>query len=251
MQQHIGDLMRQAWYRVINPANGDGPPCDAPHDLIFRLRSSPWYRGFFYALTHWVLPTICAILIVYAVFVAFSRGLFAVADSFGLVCRGSRESAANQDFDTRALCQPTAVRVVADQSYKIVLTLPALWEDGHRQNRAGIITDPNQFGWDLTRWSMMPGILLRRDLTENWFRTTVRVGRTGSAEQALSFAQTAGPPASGPLVAERRYEATFRAAATGDVFLFVNDAVIGLPWIANVFYRNNLGSAKVVIEPVR
>ena len=251
LQQHIGDLMRQAWCRVINPANGDDPPCDAPHDLIFRLRSSQLYRGFFYALTHWLLPTVCALLIVYGVFVAFSRVLFSVGDSFGLVCRGGKESAANPDFDTRALCQPTAVRVVAGQSYKIVLTLPALWEDGHRENRAGIITDPNGFGWDKTKWSMVPGILLRRDLTENWFRTTVRVGRTGSAEQPLSFAQTSGPPASGPSVAERRFEATFTAGATGEVFLFVNDSVIGLPWIADVFYRNNAGSAKVAIELAR
>jgi hypothetical protein len=38
---------------------------------------------------------------------------------------------------------------------------------------------------------------------------------------------------------------------SGELFVFVNDAVIGLPRAWNYFYRNNSGEATVVIRKIR
>ena len=40
-----------------------------------------------------------------------------------------------------------------------------------------------------------------------------------------------------------------RATRDGDLFLFVNDAVIGIPRLFGVFYQNNSGTAKVEDNP--
>jgi hypothetical protein len=38
-----------------------------------------------------------------------------------------------------------------------------------------------------------------------------------------------------------------RAKRDGELFLFVNDAVLGVPGLEGVFYPNNIGSADVTI----
>jgi hypothetical protein len=37
------------------------------------------------------------------------------------------------------------------------------------------------------------------------------------------------------------------ADATGELFLYVNDAILTVPGLTDVFYRNNSGSAKVTV----
>ena len=38
-----------------------------------------------------------------------------------------------------------------------------------------------------------------------------------------------------------------RPTRKGELFVFVNDAVIGLPGLYDVFYRNNAGSGKLTV----
>jgi hypothetical protein len=47
------------------------------------------------------------------------------------------------------------------------------------------------------------------------------------------------------------YTAQFKAERTGDLFLFVNDAILYWPGPIDAFYRNNKGSAEIKIEPVK
>ena len=91
---------------------------------------------------------------------------------------------------------------------------------------------------------MVPGLPLRRHLTENWFAVVARIGATGADEQVLRFTELE------PVAPEKRkqYRATFKAGSSGEVFMFVNDTVIGVPWLAGLFYDNNKGQAEVAIE---
>ena len=41
--------------------------------------------------------------------------------------------------------------------------------------------------------------------------------------------------------------AEIKAHRTGELFLYVNDAVLGVPGVTDVFYRNNHGQARVEI----
>jgi hypothetical protein len=50
------------------------------------------------------------------------------------------------------------------------------------------------------------------------------------------------------------YEAKFKPRSDGEVFIFVNGAVWGLPYVYGASYSNNHGSASIAIEhldPVR
>lgn len=245
LQRAIDDAMLKIWHPAMdNPPQpvGESP---VPGDLLYRTRTSKLYRGFFYTLTHWIVPTLCAVLLLCAAFVGVSRALFAVGNSVGLVCGGADRSAL---FDTKSLCYDTGVTVTAHQTYKVTIEPTLEWHDGyHSDANPGIPTGPEGFGREKATRPMAVGIPLRRHPTENWFAVIIRIGPTGNEERALRF-ETQAP--SGQVKWDTPRTATFTAPAGGEVFLFVNDSVIGLPWLARFFYRNNRGEARVIIEEV-
>ena len=50
----------------------------------------------------------------------------------------------------------------------------------------------------------------------------------------------------------QNYTATFKAQKTGEVFVYVNDAVIGIPGYFDYFYAlNNKGKADLTLELLR
>jgi uncharacterized protein (DUF2235 family) len=59
LEGRITDEMRRGWH----PDARDPQRSDPRGGHLYRVRTSPYYRGFFYALTHWVLPTAFAIAI--------------------------------------------------------------------------------------------------------------------------------------------------------------------------------------------
>ncbi len=91
------------------------------------------------------------------------------------------------------------------------------------------------------RWKGYAGIFLRRILFRPWFRLIARVGETGVDEYFLD-------PVPVPDTQPQAYRARFTADKSGEIFLYVNDAVIGLPWVSAHYYRNNKGTAKVTVR---
>ena len=47
-----------------------------------------------------------------------------------------------------------------------------------------------------------------------------------------------------------KYTATFKARKSGELFVYVNDSVIGWPGQFDLFYRNNRGKAELTLEPL-
>jgi hypothetical protein len=68
-----------------------------------------------------------------------------------------------------------------------------------------------------------------------------RVGGTGGEENFLD-------PDPHPIDPSALIDEEVQATRDGELFLFVNDAVIGIPGLYDVFYRSNQGSTKVLIE---
>jgi hypothetical protein len=76
----------------------------------------------------------------------------------------------------------------------------------------------------------------------NWFSTVLRIGSKGWEEHLLNLKEET---TAGGVV----YTATLRPQKSGEVFVFVNDSVIGLPWIYDYFYRsNNAGAATITLQ---
>jgi uncharacterized protein (DUF2235 family) len=246
LQLRIHDRMRPLWRGNVSVPPHPHPvaPSPLPRDPLYLIRSSMTYRGFFYTLTRWVLPGVCFLAIVYGLSVGINRALFSIGDSLGFVCAGSSAPAEAKGqetpiFATKTLCHPTTVTVTKNQTYLITLKIMVPWRDN------GIATDPKGFDRTKMTWKMWFGLPMRRLVTENWFQIVVRVGSQGLDEQVLTTEIVPSADAAAPAV----FAGTFTAKDSGEVFLFVNDAVIGLPGLMNIFYANNAGEARVTIQP--
>lgn len=257
LQGHIRDLMRGIW-RTPGAA---GIPA---RSLVFRLRSAGPYRAFFYLLKHWILPSIFALLIFVLLLAAavtlLNRVSFALLDVAGQVCVPSRNPPAHPvnghasaTFDTRKLCNATGLAVESNRSYRVTIEVTDPWEDGHNYREPdpdkarGIETGPQGFGPEKMRPGMWLGVPIRRLVGSNWFATILRVGHAGFGEIVLPFERSESPACQCP--ATTRYSASFRAQKSGELFAYVNDAVIGIPGWADFFYTsNNKGKADLTLE---
>jgi hypothetical protein len=91
------------------------------------------------------------------------------------------------------------------------------------------------------RWKGYATILLRRIMFRPWFRLIARIGETGVDEYFLD-------PIPVPQTTPQAYRAMFTAQRGGELFLYVNDAVIGLPWVNDHYFKRNAGTAKVTVR---
>jgi hypothetical protein len=80
------------------------------------------------------------------------------------------------------------------------------------------------------------GVPLRRELTQDWFRIVLRYGGVGGEEAFLD-----------PDPDDSKIQAIIKPTREGELFIFVNDAVIGIPGLYKLFYRNNQGEANLTV----
>jgi uncharacterized protein (DUF2235 family) len=225
-----------------------------PADMIYKLRTSPPYRWVLWAMKRHAVPFLSALLLLYCGFAVLSHVSFNILDATGMFCRESPNLAdpANKPetlparFPIDRMCWPTGIRLVQGERYVVKLTRDppdAYWNDGKFpvDDIAGFeIAELDTFG---ERATMLAGLPLRRVLLRPWFRPIARIGSTGTDEYFLD------PPVATPLRKPNPDEvvSSFRARRTGELFLYVNDAVIGIPGLAGLFYRNNRGAASVSV----
>ena len=236
LQQTIRDVMRSAWH---TPSTY--PPMPGWRRGIYHLRRKGWYNAFFYVLKHWVFPT--AIM-----FWLFGWLAFGTANTLGLICKGTggvEVGAAGAPVDPAKpvapfvmqadqVCNATGLKVTQGEHYRIKLAGLKGWSDDTHA------TTPNGFGLSeasVLQWLAAP---YRRLVWSNYFATILRVGGPGLEEHRLKLQESGG-----------EWIATFEPRASGEVFLYVNDAVIGLPWVYGFFYwHNNHGTANVTLEKI-
>jgi uncharacterized protein (DUF2235 family) len=239
LQQTVRDVARRAWH-----SPGGYPTLTGWHAAVYRLRRLGVYKAAFYVLTHWVFPT--AIM-----FWLFSWLAFGAANTLGLICKGTGgvevESAATATqaaaqpasntkpvvMSTANACNATGMKVTQGETYRINLIIGDTWKDDK------VETNPNGFDYHRATWLQLPGVPYRRLIWSNWFATILRVGGPGLEEHLLNFREEKAG----------EWAATFEPRSSGEVFLYVNDAVVGLPWLYSLFYwSNNLGTAEVRLE---
>ncbi|HMI12775.1 MAG TPA: DUF2235 domain-containing protein, partial [Bradyrhizobium sp.] len=80
------------------------------------------------------------------------------------------------------------------------------------------------------------GVPLRRELTQDWFRIVLRYGGVGGEEVFLD-----------PDPDDFKIQANIKPTRDGELFIFVNDAVIGIPGLYDFFYRHNGGGGTLTV----
>jgi hypothetical protein len=232
LQDTIRDVARVAWHAPTTHQKLTGWRA-----AVYRLRRFRIYKAFSYVLTHWLLPT--AIM-----WWLFWWLAFGTANTLGLFCRPTGHavdviaagSKGDKVFQTKELCHATGLKVAHDETYKITLIIPPNdpWID------RDIPSDPR--GFFLGHWLQLPGVPFKRLIWSNWFVPIIRVGSTGFEEHIPAFRQDPGHP--------EQWSASFGARSDGEVFIYVNDTSIFAPWLLDVFYKNNLGSAEITMARI-
>jgi hypothetical protein len=241
----IRDSMRIIWRDRADPK----PLSGFVHDAIYRFRSSAIYQWIINFGKRHAVPFLLTALMVWFGATLLSHFLFNAADSMGAFCKGSAadklvavdkgipQDAA--DFETSAICAPTGLKVRTGFQYEIAVTMSEPWEDaGRAVTPIGYRTSTIEGAKRLRGYFT---IFLRRILFRPWFRLIARVGDTGVDEYFLD-------PLPAPNTDPQVYKARFTADRSGEIFLYVNQAVIGLPWVTTWFYGDHKGKAKVTVR---
>jgi uncharacterized protein (DUF2235 family) len=220
---------------------------------IHRLRTHPLYRGTLNLGKRYVVPFVSAVLLVYLGLAAVSHLLFDAMDAAGTFCRETAPSARvkvavgtprQATFPASSLCAPTGIELEEGRRYRITIGTTGWYDKDFPSGPAGF--ELGQLPGVGTRAVMLGALPLRRTLAKPWFQPIARIGAVGADEYPLlpdTRLATAGEGAgeSAELVAE------IRTRRSGELFLYVNDAVVGLRPLAGHFYANNRGTAAVAV----
>jgi uncharacterized protein (DUF2235 family) len=227
------------------------PTGAAPRGLVYWLRTRPAYQKIQRALKRHVVPFGFAVLLLYLGAALVSHVAFDIADAAGVYCHARADGALTrldqkrevtvEGFATSSMCWSTGIELLEGRRYRITISAPRDWRDG-RIPAALEGFEIVELPTTADRVAMFSGLPLRRVLNRPWFRPIARIGAVGADEYPLDPDTRAGVEVSDALVAD------IRARRSGELFLYVNDAIIGLPRIADTFYLNNTGSAQVKVE---
>jgi hypothetical protein len=249
-QRHVQDRMRRLWAKSLQlPDPAGAATASARESWIYRLRTNQWYQAVLWDLKWKVGPNVfgfgtlavAVLLIALLPLLAVHRVQLVVAERSNAICEldGGPQAPAPEGFSTKSLCWATGSQVEAGRHYRVTLTVSQPWIDG------GIVTDPAGFWSDKLPWyARYTAASLRRSLSERWFQPLVKIvpsPENGSSRVAVVDLK---PSAAGV------YSADFAAAQTGEVFLFLNDAIVSWNGLTRDFYDNNDGMAQVQIEPL-
>jgi hypothetical protein len=266
LQCTIGDGMRELWKQSLQlepreaavtlAGKSSGHPTG---HWIWKLRSKDTYQESLRALKWTWLPGffgvaglgLLLVLGVYIVFVLASRTTFAIYNYVGAICtatptaaRADGQSQPTANFQTRDLCWPSGLLLEEGRRYRVQLRVRPQedWIDG------SIPAGPEGFPSNRMAWyARVSGTPLRRSLADPWFKPMVRIGARDGFEQPLDF-KPAGE--AGVVAAE------FSAPRSGELFIFVNDVVVG--WEPDRYYKCapgnerscNRGTAVILVSPL-
>ena len=234
----ITDRMGAIWRRAPTA------PAGLPGNWIYRLRSSRPYIAAHEALKRKIAPAFFAVLFVYLGLTFGSHLLYNVQDVAGLTCtedsmaKGlARGEQATATFATAKLCNNTGIFVEGNGArYLVRVETTSPWRDGENPSPLGGFYTTDAPNWR-QQLLLMLGVPLRRELTRPWFRLVLRYGAVGGEEVFLD-----------PDPEDGTIEATIRPTRSGELLIFVNDAVIGLPRLYDAFYRNNAGTGLLTVK---
>jgi len=212
--------------------------------IPYLVRSHRLYRSLVRWIKRFAAPHLFALLFFVAGLVVLNRALIATGSALGLICN---DVTASRDrlFSTSDLCWLSPFEVYGGESYRITLTAEQRGIDG--SINSGLSGYRPSEATDLASYlAALAAIPIRRSISHSWLQPIARIGATGDDEYPLVPEHRVGRDS-----LRTRLTAVIKARSDGKLFLFVNDAIIGWPGAAGLFYRDNVGQATVTLEPFR
>jgi uncharacterized protein (DUF2235 family) len=239
VQRAIGYRMKGLWDGIALAKPREVGPATLPKDPIFKLRWHPAYRGTAEFLSQKAFPLVFGLVALSAVALivlgTINRGMFSVRTVAGRTCKPSGDLLGIQNgawpeiqFDNRNLCQAARIELHAGRTYEVSITLPQGWKD------ETVSSDLTGIPTSAAPWVYIPALPFRRVLRAPWFVPVARIGVWTPEYHMLTQSVTEITP-----------------RQTGQLFLFVNDAV-GPPGLRSFFYEDNqpgpADPAKVIVK---
>ncbi len=254
------DCARGAWFPA--PGLAESVRGSRSMRLARRVRTSPTATAIARPIVKYDLPGAVVVAMALALAVTVSRSMVThhAASAGAPFCtatkavplRDGQVMAGATPLDARWLCWASGVMLEKGRTY-------TLWLDEiHPFKDDTVMSGVGGFRVD-SWWSVHTlGLPIRRWWSAEWLQPIARVGANGSAEWPLLSLDRIEVP----LVArdagsrekrDRRLVARFVAPESGELFLYLNDAIYWLPtgWRSGVskrLYNNNHGRAQVTIR---
>jgi uncharacterized protein (DUF2235 family) len=220
----------------------------------------------------YIFPALTAVVLVYAAVVCASHAAFNVFDDAGLTCKSVGSPVTVPDagvlisFRPSELCYASGYKVARLEKYLVwvdpnpaKLTKYAGYQNASQScplDQVGalangrIATGPwgystfhNNEGYELSWYQTIKHVALtplRRELFRPWFQMIARYGVRGGEEDFLD-------PDPDPKVKD--ISEIMQPQVKGELFFYVNDAVIGIPGLFGKFYNDDQGCISVFIRP--
>jgi hypothetical protein len=238
LRTRIFDDMRVIWTR-------GGTPAPDPRGRLYRLRTSAVYVWLWKRMKWFVLPALAGTATLFLLLAGASKVLFDIASSAGYACaptpHGERvaDRLEAKTFTPDSVCWASGVMLTEDVTYRVTIVIddPAEWGDtdaetgiaGYRSTRA--------------KYGQLP---FRRYLRQAWYKPIARIGERGGDEYPLDPADILNKSRAATTLVSN-----IKARRSGELFLFVNDAVWPVPSRWQIFYGDNWGSATIEVRPAR
>ena len=250
-EMKITDRARSIWHSAmprIPPASAGQLPAGVRAHQPSRLegiRNSTRFQRYLQVFKWGVLPNFFALLMAGAIlgvaFIVVSRLLLPFYETGPRFCPGE----AATEFRTSAVCYDTGKDVRADKEYVITFDVVEPWRDGRYD------TDPRGLRAGDMKWLVgYAGAPLRRVPGAGYLQPIAEIRPSNSAKPATVVLQALDVEA---VPEGNRFQARFKPAASGRLFLFANDAVslFDLDYFYLADGAKNEGTAKVYVEPAR
>jgi uncharacterized protein (DUF2235 family) len=239
------------------------------------LRTSDAMQRFNRFFANWFVPAVFLAIMGFIALMLLNKAGIEVDKAVNSSCQATssllpvrdKVVIAASDFATRDACWASGLGLEKGARYRIRLDIREEWFDGgHRADLSGFDSDT------LVHWAALG---LKQSWRGKWFQPLARIGVLGNDEYLLEpvapfsvhdgYAGRLHTPdpcqpldddtarkavANAPTPPDRRSMTTeFIARTTGELFLYVNDA---MPLVGGreCFTRNNRGTAKVSVERV-
>lgn len=252
LDQQIHDRMTAIWH-----------PVDAlktSYSWLYYFRESNAYQYSLQFLKKHLLPMAFGSVTLAGIalfsFAGMSRLFFSFADSTGEFCSAGRTAqpaaitptySRRLQFNPSEECWPTGFAAERGATYRVVMNISETmgsWKDGELEaDLQGNIDDHKA-------WVAISAWPLKRYVRENYYKPIARI--RSHAPRAAGQDEYVLNPTFGS--SKKRYDcivSDFTAQSSGELFLFVNDAIIfAKPNGSNMTYDNNRGMAEVYVKRI-
>jgi uncharacterized protein (DUF2235 family) len=228
---------------------------------LYRFRESAAYQWTLRRIKKHVLPFFFGMAVLATIaFVGISgasRTVFSVADSYGTFCSVEAKAQASAItseyartplFDPSSVCWATGLAAEEGATYRVVMNIAETmggWKDDTLEaDLQGNLEDHNPI-------IAILALPAKRYLRENYYKPVARIRTRAENRSAGQDEYVLNPTF---LSSKKRYDclvSDFTAQSSGELFLFVNDAIIYFrPDSLLETYANNNGKAEVFVKRI-